>query len=492
MKQLNFFALMLALVFWVKIACSKNPDKKIFRIEDHVSNEKSLNILLITADDLGKQLSCYGDDIIKTPNMDKLAERGMLFHNAYVSQASCSSSRSSILTGIYPHTNGQMGLAHLGFKLKKEYPNLAGVLKQQGYTTGIIGKLHVNPPEDFPFDFDRKNYLQARDVGLVANRVDSFLTMSGENPFFLYLNYSDPHVPFFRNFNGYPTKQVAPGDVQAFNFQGIDNDGQLQRIADYYCCVRRLDEGIGLLQNQLEKHGVFDNTLIIFIGDHGAPFTRGKTASYESSVNIPYFVSCSGVIKNKQQTGALASTVDIFPTIMDALDLPISGEVQGKSLLPVLRNEKKQVRRYLFTEFNYHGCSINSFFPRRTVRDGRYKLVLNLPTPHIPNGITSIDGDKAYTFSRGEEYDGTWVREAFERLKNPPKIELFDLQNDPFEKNNLAGNPALQDKKKELLAEVLNWMAGSNDPFADENKVVFEIEKLKNGETAYPGYTLDK
>ena len=445
------------------------------------ASQRPLNVLLITSDDLGKQLSCYGDDIIQTPNIDGLAASGVMFHNAYVSQASCSSSRSSILTGTYPHTNGQMGLAHLGFKLEKEYPNLASVLKEQGYKTGIIGKLHVNPESIFPFDFDRKNYLEARDVGLVASRVDSFITMSGKEPFFLYVNYSDPHVPFFRDFNGHPIKQVNPADVHEFAFQGVDDEGELQRIADYYCCVRRLDEGVGMLRNKLEKHGLLENTLIIFIGDHGAPFSRGKAAAYESSTNIPYFVSCPEFISKGQQSDALVSTVDIFPTVLTALGLAIPDEVQGKSIVPILKNEQTDVGEYIFTEFNYHGRSITSFYPRRAVRDERYKLIINLPSPTIPNGITSIDGDKAYSFSQTAKYDGTWVREIFGRLKNPPKIELFDLLNDPYEKNDLSDDISLDNKKEELLEQVLNWMVTTGDPFLEPEEVEKEIENLQSG-----------
>lgn len=473
---LRLSVLIMALMAQSNLVCSQASGNKM------IEGKKPLNVLLITSDDLGKQLSCYGDDVIQTPNIDRLASRGIMFRNGYVSQASCSPSRSSILTGTYPHTNGQLGLAHSGFQLNKEYPNIAKVLKGQGYKTGIIGKLHVNPENQFPFDFDKKNYQQARDVELVANRVDSFITATPEKPFFMYLNYTDPHVPLYRSFAGHPLNPVNPSDVHAFNFQGVDDPGELQRIADYYSCVRRLDEGIGLLMKKLEKLKVLDNTLIIFVGDHGAPFARGKGAGYESSVNIPYFVSCPKFIQEKQESEALVSTVDIFPTILDVLGYRIPEEVQGKSLLPVLKKEKPQVRKYLFTEFNFHGNSINSFYPRRAVRDGRYKLILNLVSPIMPNSITGIDGDKAYSFAQTPKYEGTWVREVFDRLKSPPKIELFDLQKDPFEKNDLSGDASLHSKKEELLNQVLKWMETTNDPFLKAEDLEKKIKSLPTQE----------
>jgi N-sulfoglucosamine sulfohydrolase len=470
MKCILFTILSLILFLQSKILLAHDLNK---------AGSRPINVLLITSDDLGKQLSCYDDDIIQTPNIDKLAERGFMFHNAYVSQASCSSSRSSILTGTYPHTNGQLGLAHHGFELNKEYPNIASVLKQKGYKTGIIGKLHVNPVAQFPFDFDRKNYLEARDVEMVACRVDSFLSMSGKEPFFLYVNYSDPHVPFYREFNGHPTREVNSTDVHSLEFQGVNDPQQLQRIADYYCCVRRLDEGIGLLMEKLEKNGVLQNTLIIFVSDHGAAFARGKAASYESSLNMPYFVSCPSFIKAKQVSRAMVSTVDIFPTILNILNIAIPSDVQGISILPILKNEKTEVRNYLFAEFNYHLHSLASFYPQRVIRDDRYKLIFNLPSSLIFNGNTSIDGDEAYQFSQASKYDGTWVREAFNRLNNPPSIELFDLYTDPYEKIDLSGNPDFVNKREELLQQLLTWMENTNDPFLKKEDMEREIMKLK-------------
>ena len=114
------------------------------------------NILLIISEDNGPELGCYGEPFVKTPNLDRLAEEGILFENAYVPQAGCSQSRASLLTGLYPHQNGQIGLATWKFRMySKRTPNIISVFKQFGYRTGIIGKLHVNPEEAFPFDFKK-------------------------------------------------------------------------------------------------------------------------------------------------------------------------------------------------------------------------------------------------------------------------------------------------------------------------------------------------
>ena len=435
------------------------------------------NIILITADDLGKQLSCYGDDIIETPNIDRLADEGVLFRNAYVTQASCSSSRSSILTGIYPHTNGQIGLAHLGFRMNKEYPSIPALLKKVGYQTGIIGKLHVEPESAFPFDYAHKNSMETRDVELVAKRAEEFIKSSGKKPFFLYMNYSDPHAPFYREFKGHPLNPVNSDDVHAFSFQGVNDELELQRIAGFYNCIQRLDEGIGLLMDKLQMLGVLENTLIIFIGDHGAPFARGKADCYEAGVGIPFLVRYPKTIKSGRESDALISTVDIFPTIMEAIGTKVPECVQGKSLWSLLQGKKDNIRNYLFTEYTFHANDFRCFYPRRTIRDNRYKLILNLGEGILAHQYVNVDWDPAYFFSRAKKYEDTWVREVFDCLASPPKIELYDLLNDPDEKNNLANSPSLIKKKDELLKELNQWMDKTGDA-GNEEFITKEIERL--------------
>ncbi|MCX6910576.1 MAG: sulfatase-like hydrolase/transferase, partial [Verrucomicrobia bacterium] len=170
---------------------------------------KKLNVLLITADDLGLQLSCYGEKRIATPKLDAFAAEGVLFRNAYVAQSSCSSSRAALLTGRWPHQNGQIGLAHLGFRMQPGQPTMPALLKAVGYRTGIIGKLHVEPAADFPFDWMPKEKVAGpptRNVRWVAEQSRAFFASAkaSDQPFFYYVNYMDPHGPLNKE-----TDQVA-------------------------------------------------------------------------------------------------------------------------------------------------------------------------------------------------------------------------------------------------------------------------------------------
>lgn len=191
-------------------------------------------------------------------------------------------------------------------------------------------------------------------------------------------------------------------------------------------------------------------------------------------------IRCPEFIKREHKSNALVSTIDIFPTILEALGYPIPKGVQGKSLMPIFAQEQTSVRQYLFTEFNYHQNTIDGFYPRRSIRDDRYKLILNLASGRILNGLIGIDGDKAYTYSQDLKYKNTWVREVFDRFRSPPEIEFYDLQNDPFEKNNLEYNVAHASKIAELSNELYKWMASTNDPFLSKENVDEEIRRLNS------------
>lgn len=437
------------------------------------SSGNQMNVLFITTDDLGLELGCYGEKLIETPNMDKLAAGGVQFNIAYVAQASCSPSRSAMFTGLLPHSTGQYGLVNTGFELhpelqKRTIPNL---LKPAGYQTGIIGKLHVAPEESFQFDF--RPTINTREVRKVAAQADRFLKETGDKPFFLMVNYSDPHA--FRDpenqskwffppqVDGLPKNPLPPGPKTLFAFQGIDTPEQRVRTAGYYNAVQRLDDGIAMLMEVLDKHGHSGDTLIIFVGDHGPPFARGKTTVYEAALRIPFIVRWPGVSKTFK-TDAMVSTIDVLPTILDATGIEAPGKMHGRSLRSVVQSPDAPWREYLVGEFHCHG--IRPFYPRRAIRDHRYKLIHNLLAGKAKPS-TGIDGDPAYRVSQQPRYDGTAVRTAFDTFADPPEFELYDLQNDPVEFKNLAGKSELKDVQARLTKALLEYRKETDDPFLD-------------------------
>jgi N-sulfoglucosamine sulfohydrolase len=427
------------------------------------------NILVITADDLGLQLGCYGDGAIRTPHVDALARRGRLFDRAYVTQASCSPSRSAMFTGLYPHANGQYGLlnAGVGFEL---HPPLRGqtmpaLLQQGGYRTGILGKLHVGPENCFPFD--SRIRVDTRDVQAVAREARTFF--AGTEPFFLMANYSDPHVigrrprppaeAFATQYLGVPSHPLAAGQAPPFPFQRIDTPEQRERISQYYNAVMRFDAGVGLLMAALEEAGQTDNTVVLLIGDHGPPFARGKTSCYEAGVRVPLLVVWPGVFAAGERCHAFASSVDLLPTVLDAAGLSSPANLHGRSLR--LTSDPARSRTYLATEFHYHGAS--PFFPRRSIRGDRFKLIHNLRAGQL-RAPESIDGDAAFAMSQQDPVSETVVGAAFRRLVNPPEYELYDLTADPWEFSDLAGDSAHADSLAELKEALLDWRRETADP----------------------------
>ena len=437
--------------------------------------QNRLNVLFITTDDLGLQLSCYGETLIQTTNMDKLAAGGVQFEIAYVAQASCSPSRSAMFTGLHTHSTGQYGLTNAGFALHPELRDktIPNLLKPAGYRTGIIGKLHVAPEESFQFDFHEADSGKTREVRWVAGRVEQFLQQTGDQPFFLMVNYSDPHAfrrpedsrkwYFPPQVDELPENPLPPGEKTLFAFQQIDTPEQRVRTAGYYNAVQRLDDGIGMLMDVLEKHNRRDDTLVIFIGDHGPPFTRGKTTVYESGIRIPFIVRWPGVSR-PMRSRAMVSTIDILPTILDATGVAPAGKMHGRSLRPVLAKATAPWREYLVAEFHFHGS--HPFYPRRAIRDHRYKLIHNLLAGKAKPS-TGIDADPAYKVSQQPRYDGTPVRRAFDTFANPPEFELYDLKNDPVEFNNLAGKPEYQTIQKRLAKALLEYRKQTDDPFLE-------------------------
>lgn len=447
------------------------------------------NLLLITADDLGPQLGVYGEKRIPTPRLDGLARESMLFETAWVAQASCSPSRSALFTGLYPHSNGQYGLTNTGFSLHEDVQKivLPRLLKDAGYRTGIIGKLHVAPEGIFPFDSRDTDSGSMRAVRTVASRAAAFLAGTGDTPFFLMVNYTDPHAYrdsptatkwyFPKQVDGLPEHPIEPSEATLFSFQRVDTPEQRTRTANYLNTVMRLDAGVGMLLDELEKAGHADDTVVLFVGDHGPPFARGKTTCYDSGLHVPLFVRWPGVSK-PSRTPALASTVDIVPTFLDAAGLVPARKLHGRSLRDVVAGRSEGWRDVLAGEFHFHGA--RPFYPRRTVRDQRYQLIHNLLAGRAKPS-TVIDGDSAYAFSRDARYDGTPVRRAFDTFADPPEFELYDLREDPDAFVNLAGSPDHAAVEARLKAALGKWRQQTDDPFLDAG---FVNAMLKEGAPA--------
>ena len=453
------------------------------------------NILFVVSEDNGPELGCYGDRFARTPNLDRLAEQGVRFENAFVPYSVCSPSRACFLTGLHSHENGHIGLATHKFALyHDDIPNAVTLLRPAGYHTGIIGKLHINPASAFPFDFraipgaNFNRQVKAEEYVAAATR---FWDQAGDKPWFLAVNFPDAHLPFLRQSGGLPAVVQSGADVEMLPWVGADSERLRDVMADYYNCMARLDAWVGLLLSALAESGEAEETIVIYIGDHGAQFPRGKGTVYEGGLRVPLMVRWPGRAAAGLVRDELASTLDILPTILQAARVQPPDSLSGRPLQPLLADGRSHPwRRYLFAMTT--GSFPRNCFVQHSVRDRRYKLISS-PRPGTENYIAGSYLDEShqhYVISGVQAAErravDSQVETAYRRWERPPRYELYDLENDPFEWVNLADDPQHAAARARLIAALQGFQVETRDPFLDaENVEAFVEEQLANRDLGY-------
>ena len=465
------------------------------------------NILLIVGEDHGVELSCYGDTSITTPHIDRLAAEGTLYEHGYVTQTVCSPSRGSIFTGLYPHTNGMIGLATHQFHYFKNWPTTYRLLKQAGYRTGIIGKIHVNPAslvlDHVDFRTLNGSNFAKKGVANYAKKAGEFFSDAGDTPFFLSVNYPDAHWPLQAGqVGGLPEKLADPKAIKPLPYVSAEGETtpRLQQITqNYYNCMLRLDDCVGQLLQELEDSGKADNTLVIFIGDHGAQMARGKIFLYEAGARVPFIARWPDHVPAGRRSNALVSTVDLLPTFLTAAgrtDL-IPKPMHGRALQPTFADAESGdtgFRPYLVCERNVDGA--HYAYPQRSIRDQRYKAIYTLVDKEDPAARTCQENGKshwsgAFHITKELPQAGEVTRKGYATWLHPPRWQLYDLQNDPHEWNNLADDPSHAATLKRLQQALTAWQDDTRDPLRDPallNQLMTECaEVTANGKRSPKG-----
>lgn len=454
-------------------------------------DENRPNILLIISEDNGPELGCYGDEFAKTPNLDQLAVQGMRFETAYVTQAVCSSSRSSIFTGLYPHQNGQLGLATHQFAMFQSWPTSYSVLKQAGYRTGLIGKTHVNPEsvvEDFvDYRAIRSSNFAKKNLSDYAAKASEFMS-SSDRPFFLTVNLPDAHWPLQNQIGNRPAKILGAEDVGPLPYIGFDNKRLRGHLAGFYNCMSRLDECVGEILHGLEAARKSANTLVIYLGDHGAQFARGKVFVTEGGLRVPLIVRWPNHVRAGAVSNQLVSTIDLLPTLAGVACADVPPGLPGKNLIDVLVGEETSLREYLYGERNSDSADLH--FPQRAVRDSRYKVIETLlpdrrdPGAHkcLINGASNFRGSPTYEELRNAPPS---TRTAYDTWLEPPQFQLYDLRSDPHEFVNLADVPEMKPVLDRLVRQLRKWQLETLDPLRNPGnlkRLTQEVEEcLKLG-----------
>ena len=438
------------------------------------------NIVLIVTDDHSPDLGCYGNSKIHTPNLDALAAEGTRFAHAFATTASCSASRSVLLTGIYNHANGHYGHEHAyhHFSAFDKVKSLPVLLSAAGYQTARIGKLHVAP--EAVFRFDETILANQRNTVQMAEQVDGFLAKrSTTKPFFLYFCPVDPHrADKFRDdlpnapdsfgnvANGYPgvkEKIYDPKNIDVPSFLP-DNDVTRSELAMYYQSISRVDQGIGRLVQSLKARGVWDNTIVIFTADHGMAFPGAKTTVYEPGLRIPFIVRDPRASAKNVVNSAMVSLVDVAPTILQMAGVDkLSDAFQGRSFAGILDEESVEGWDKIYASHTFH--EVTMYYPMKVVRDRKYKLIWNIAHP-LPFPFASdlwAAPTWQNTFKKGSQ--ALYGRRTVDQYINRPAFELFDLETDPDEVQNLALDPNNADLLLKMKTELQEFQKRTNDPW---------------------------
>jgi N-sulfoglucosamine sulfohydrolase len=418
----------------------------------------SKNVLLLIADDLGLHTGTYGDRTARTPNLDKLASEGVRFTNAYCTTASCSASRSVIHSGLHNHANGQYGHAHdfHHFAYLPPVRPVSSLLKDAGYRTGVIGKMHVNPIERFRWDLDSQ--AGGRDVMGMADRAKKFIADSGGKPWFLQMGYEDPHraAKGFANteYKGVKPEKFDPAKVDVPPFLP-DNPETRGEIAEYYEASNRLDQGIGRMMEILRETGQLENTLVIFLSDNGMPFPNAKTTLYDSGARLPLIVRTPGGKRGTVDEGFVSWT-DITPTILEWTGAKGPAyPLHGQSFLGGAKRDR------VYFSHTFH--EITMYYPIRGMRTRQYKYLLNLfPELSFPFASDLFASEMWQSVRRSGQNAKVGQRPVESYLHRAPE-ELYDVTADPLEVRNLASSATHRQVLEQMRSEVLRFRKETKD-----------------------------
>jgi len=447
--------------------------------ENHVNQPapRRPNIVSMVADAHGHELGCYGHAVIRTPHLDKLGANGVRFTNAFCTTASCSASRSVILTGKYNHAIGHYGHCHgcHHFSTLDDVQTLPVLLSEAGYRTAHIGKLHVAPESVYWFD----QFLTAnpRSAVEMADKCRDFLAADDERPFFLYWCSTDPHrsglapeLPYtpdrFGNRpEGYPGVEPVeydPAEVVVPAFLP-DTPECRAELAQYCQSVSRLDQGVGRLLDLLQETGNYDNTLVLYISDNGIAFPEAKTTLYDPGMKLPCLVKPPGGPPANSTCDALITWADLTPTILDyadALDDP--GAFHGRSFRGAVHQAHAPEWDEVYASHTFH--EVTMYYPMRVVRTREHKFLWNIAYP------------LSYPFASDLWESPTWQslkprgltsfgKRPVEAYLHRPQFELYDLEQDPHEIHNLADRPEYAGLVAEFCERLRTFQERTDDPW---------------------------
>ena len=471
------------------------------------------NVIFIITDDESPTLGCYGDPVAKTPAIDALAADGTIFLNAFATTASCSASRSVVMSGLHNHRNGQYGHQHAyhGFDSWNSVVSYAlpRVMEGAGYRTGHIGKYHVAPEQVYRY----QTYLKGNERNTVelAEKCREFFVADDTKPFFLYFATADPHRGGGEDLNSKlelkpdlfgnkPDRAAFTGIEEIFYDPATvpippfltDNPETREELAQYYQSVSRVDRGVARLVEILKEAGLYEKTMIVFTSDHGMAFPGGKTTVYEGGLRVPFVVRNPYEPERGVKHEALISHIDITPTLLDfagGLDReknrpksfvdpktfwknseasqdnlgPKIDAYHGKSWLSILGDAKAEHWETIHASHTFH--EIQMYYPMRVVRDKQYKLIWNIAHPLPYPFASDLWAASSFQAQFRKSLDAPYGQKTVGEYIHRPAFELYDIAKDPNEAKNLASDPDHAETLRTYQEKLRTFQKEMDDPW---------------------------
>jgi N-sulfoglucosamine sulfohydrolase len=401
------------------------------------------NILYIHSHDTGRYVQPYGFQV-PTPNIQLLADQGVLFRQAFCAAPTCSGSRASLLTGQYCHNNGMLGLAHRGWSLNEYGQHMIHPLRAAGYSSTLIGEQHISEDPE-TIGYDEVIEVSSHHAGDVAPITNEALAAASE-PFFFSVGFFETHRQFRAPTSVRDTLySLPPGNLP-------DTPRTREDMAAFKASARSLDQGIGAVLNGLHRAGLSDSTLIICTTDHGLAFPNAKATLYDRGIGVMLLMRGPGGFVGGKVFDSLVSHLDIYPTVCDLAGIEHPPWLQGVSLMPLVRGETPAVRDEVFAEMTFHAA----YQPLRALRTERWKYIRRFddhPHPVLANCDDSASKELLAAAGWGEQ------------IVAPE--QLYDLLLDPNEAHDLSGDESRAEILAELRRRLEEWMRATDDPLLD-------------------------
>lgn len=404
------------------------------------------NILYIHSHDTGRFVQPYGFQV-PTPNIQLLADQGVLFREAFCAAPTCSGSRAALLTGHHCHNNGMLGLAHRGWKLNDYGEHWVHMLRRAGYRSTLIGEQHISTDPGV-IGYDELVEIETNHAENVAPLTIQKLGEAAESdqPFFMSVGFFETHRDFF-----------APTSVRDTLYSlppaNLPDVAPVRRdLAAFKASARSLDHGIGAVLHALHDHGLVEDTLVICTTDHGIAFPKSKATLFDSGIGVMMIVRGPNGFTGGKVIDSPVSHLDVYPTLCELAGVEAPEWLQGVSLMPLVRGEVESVREAVFAETTFHAA----YQPHRAVRTERWKYIRRFDDydrPVLANCDDSASKELLVAAGWGEEI--------------VPEEQLYDLVLDPMEGNNRAEDPAAASVLEEMRGRLDRWMRETEDPLLD-------------------------